>query len=678
MAQHLPLWRPSATRVRDARITDYLRWLERTRGLTFPDYESLWRWSVEDLEAFWESQWTYFGVRSHCPYRRVLQERVMPHARWFEGATLNYAEHALAWASRPDAARRPALVALSETRARIELTWTQLAAQVAALGGTLDQLGIRPGDRVVSYMPNIPEAAAALLASASRGALWSACSPEMGSLGVLERFRQIEPRVLFAVDGYRYAGKAYDRREVVLGLLRGLPSVEVVILVPYLDAQATLDNSALPPARELRLMTLAAALAQSTAPRFEPVPFDHPLWVVYSSGTTGLPKPIVHGHGGTVIETFKGACLHLDVGEEDRFFWYSSTNWIMWNLLISTLLCGATVVQFDGNPGYPDLGTLWRLAQAERVSFFGTSPAFLNLCMKADLAPGAQFDLSALRTLGATGAPLPEEAYRWVYEKVHPDILLANISGGTDPGTSFVGACPTLPVYAGEIQCRGLGVATAAFNAVGQPVLGEVGELVCTAPIPSLPLRFWGDAGDVRYRESYFDTYPGVWHHGDWLKLLQRPESVTAVIYGRSDATVNRHGVRMGTSEFYGVVERFAEVADSLVIDLEYLGRESCLTLFVVLGRDAGPDRTTLYERLRAALRTDLSARHVPDEIHVIPAVPRTLSGKKMEVPVKRILLGKAIEGSANRASMANPDALDWFLAFACARQGGVGPDDGA
>lgn len=690
-----PLWTPSPERVAAAGITRYLAWLKDERGLAFTDYESLWRWSVTDLEAFWKTIWDFGGVIAHQPYRRVLSARTMPGAKWFEGATLNYAEHALAHAR--DRGAEPAIVCQSETRRRVQITWDALAAQVGALTATLRQIGVKPGDRVVSYLPNIPETVSALLATSSLGAIWSSCSPDMGSTGVLDRFRQIDPKVLFAVDGYRYAGKDFDRRSIVRELVRLLPTLEAVIFVPYLDASATLDLTALDSARRVTVMDFAGAVARAIAPAFTPVPFDHPLWVVYSSGTTGMPKPIVHGHGGTVIENLKSQLLHLDLRPGDRFFWFTSTSWIMWNLLVSTLETGCTVLQFDGNPGYPDLTTLWRFTETERANFLGISPAFIGMCLKVGIVPREQFDLAPLRTVGSTGSPLTEEGYRWIYERVHPDVMLASISGGTDPGTAFVTSCPTLPIYAGEMQCRGLGVATYAFNDAGESVMNQVGELVMTEPIPSMPLYFWGDIDGKRYFESYFDTYPNVWRHGDWLKLIPRPESVTGVIFGRSDSTINRYGIRMGTAEIYRVVEAFPEVADSLVIDLEYLGRDSYMALFVVLrepgsnvagvgakgpapdgavageaSRQSGTGGTGVTSELRARLldtiRTQLSARHVPNEVFAIPEVPRTLSGKKLEVPVKKILLGQPVEKSVNRDSMANPESIDWFVAFARGR----------
>lgn len=645
-----PLWTPSPERVRAARVTGFADWLRRERGLAFADYESLWTWSVTDLEGFWRAIWDYFGVQASGACDRMLTETRMPGARWCPGVRLNLVDQVF----RQATPARPAIVFRDEAGARGELGWDELRAQVAAAANALRALGVAPGDRVVAYLPNVPQAVVAFLAAASVGATWSICSPDMGPVAVLDRFRQIEPKVLIACDGYRYGGKAFDRREVVAELRAALPSLAHTVCVPVLDPNASFAG-ALPWSR---------LLARSGALVTEQVPFDHPLWVVYSSGTTGMPKAIVHGHGGIVLATLKDNGLHNDLGPQDRFHWYSSTGWIMWNCQVGGLLLGATICLYDGNPGWPDFGALWRFVAEEKITFFGAGAAFYANCLKAGVAPGRTFDLSALRALGSTGSPLSPEAYRWVYGEVKPDVWLTSISGGTDIAGLFVGGLPTLPVYEGEMQCRALGAKVEAWDESGRPVIDEVGELVCSTPLPSMPLYFWNDADGARYRDSYFDMFPGVWRHGDWIRLVPRPEAVGAVIYGRSDATINRHGIRMGTAELYRAVEALPEVLDALVVDLEYLGQASYMPLFVVLRPGVALD-DALKAKINAEIKRQLSARHVPNEIFAVPEIPRTLSGKKMELPIKKLLLGHPLEKVANRDAMANPASLDWFVEFA-------------
>ncbi|MGH8695284.1 MAG: acetoacetate--CoA ligase, partial [Burkholderiales bacterium] len=630
------LWEPSPARREATGLARYLRWLGEHKGLRFDDYAALWRWSVEHLEDFWASLWEFFDVRAAAPYSRVLDARKMPGAKWFEGARLNYAEHAFRRAS-PD---RPALVVRSESRPPAEVSWAALEREVAAIAAGLREMGVRPGDRVASYMPNIPETISAFLACASLGAVWSSCSPDMGAPTVVDRFKQIEPKVLFAVDGYRYGGKAFDRRPVVAEIAGALPSLERVVFLPYLDPLA--EPEGLPNAVLFeRLVARTAALA------FEQVPFEHPLWVVYSSGTTGLPKAIVHGHGGCLLEHLKTALLQLDLHPGDRYFWVSSTGWIVWNLLVEGLLAGCTLVVFDGNPAAPDAGTVWRLIGETGTAHFGCGAALIGASMKAGVEPARLADLAALQTISVTGSPLTVDGFAWLYEHVKRDLWVASISGGTDIASGLVAGCALAPVRAGEIQCRCLGVAVAAFDEQGGPLVGEVGELVVTAPMPSMPLYFWNDPDGRRYRESYFEMYPGKWRHGDWIRITDRG---ACVIYGRSDTTINRHGIRMGTAEIYRAVEGCPEVTDSLVVDLEYLGRPSHLALFVVLRPGVVLD-DALKARVKASIRTLASARHVPDELYAIDEVPRTLTGKKLELPVRKLLLGAPLE------KVASPDA---------------------
>jgi acetoacetyl-CoA synthetase len=647
------LWEPSAAFREASSMTDYLRWLERERGLRFDDFAALWRWSVDDLEGFWSSIVEYYDIPLRGAWDRVLGDRTMPGARWFAGAELNYAE-AILRRITPD---RPALLFASEREPLRELSGPDFHAAVAAVAAGLRRLGVRRGDRVAAVIPNIPEAVIAMVACASLGAIWASCSPDFGTRSLVDRFAQIEPSVLIAVDGYTYGGKPFDRRGVLDELRAALPSVDQTVLIPYLDPAAPTDGPG--------TMGWADLVAGPPEPlTFEPVPFDHPLWVLYSSGTTGLPKAIVHGHGGVVLEHAKAVGLMFDVRDGDRMSWYTTTGWMMWNFLVGSMLVGGVPVLYDGSPGYPNLDVLWDLAARARVSLFGTSAAYLAACMKAGIRPGATHDLSQLEAIGSTGSPLAVEVFGWVYDAVKPDVWLASMSGGTDVVSAFVGGCPLLPVHAGELQTRSLGARVESFDEAGRSVVGRTGELVLTAPLPSMPIFFWNDPDGSRYRESYFEMYPGVWRHGDWIRITERG---SAVIEGRSDSTLNRQGIRFGTSELYGLVERLPEVTDSLVIGLEQPDGGYWMPLFVVLAEGIELD-DALKSRINSAIRAALSARHIPDEIVAAPAIPRTLTGKKMEVPVKRLFLGRSIHEVAAAGATADPATLDWFAAFATER----------
>ncbi len=650
------LWTPPADARERTRLGDFMRFLERTRGLRFADYNELYRWSVSDLGAFWQAVWDYFEILSDVPPTDILTEEALPGARWFLGSRLNYAEHVLRMPGLADDA--PAVLAYSQSRPPITLTAAQLREEVRLVRAGLRRLGVGAGHRVAAYAPNIPETYVVMLAAASLGAVFSSCAPEFGTRSVVDRWQQIEPTVLFAVDGYRYGDKAVSRATEVEQIRAALPSLTDVISLSYLDSDAA------PPEGAISWETLAAPTVEKL--EFDRVPFDHPLYVLYSSGTTGLPKPIVHGHGGILLEHLKALALQNDLGPGDRFFWFSTTGWMMWNFLASAPAVGAAAVMSDGNPAHPDLGTLWRLAEEAGMTYFGTSAPFLLACRKEGLEPGQLADLSRLKGIGSTGAPLPVEGFHYVYSSISETAQLHSISGGTDVCTAFVGAAPLVPVRAGEISCRYLGAAVEAYNASGKPVVGELGELVVTAPMPSMPVGFWNDPSGDRYREAYFDVFPGVWRHGDWITIN---EDGSCVITGRSDATLNRGGVRLGTSEFYSVVEGLDEVIDSLVVHLEDAdGGPGELLLFVVLAEGVELD-DALRARIAATLRGSLSPRHVPDQIYAVRAVPRTLSGKKLEVPVKRILTGTPATQAAAAGALSNPESLGAFEELAAARR---------
>jgi acetoacetyl-CoA synthetase len=647
------LWEPSAEQIEHATITRFGRWVAETRGVDVADdYHALWRWSVEDVDAFWAAIWEFFDVQSETGYERVLGKREMPGAEWFPGATVSYARHIFRGRDDGDVAIRHA----SELRELGEWTWGDLRRTTAEIAAGLRSLGVEKGDRVVAYIPNIPEAVAALLACASIGATWSSCSPDFGARSVVDRFAQIEPKVLIAVDGYRYGGKDFDRMDVVARLQGEMPSLQNTVVLPYLSPEPDLGRIG----HAMTWNELAAA-GEGAELTFEELPFDHPLWVLYSSGTTGMPKPIVHSQGGILLEHLKKMHLHVDAQEGDRIFWFTTTGWMMWNFVVGCLLTPASIVLYDGNPGAPDMGVLWDLAEKAGITCFGTSAAYVAACMKAGIEPGEGRDLSALRSVGSTGSPLSPEGFQWVYDRLGSETWLFSTSGGTDMCTAFVGGVPTLPVYLGELQARSLGASIESWDEEGKPHIGEVGELVITEPMPSMPIFFWGDEDGSRLRESYFDMYPGVWRHGDWIEITERE---TAIITGRSDSTINRGGIRMGTAEIYRCVLALDEITDALVVDVPREGTDGWMPLFVVLREGAELD-DDLVKAIRTRIREDCSPRHVPNEVHVIDEVPRTLSGKVLEVPVKRILMGHDPDKAASRDSLANPAALDYFADFA-------------
>jgi acetoacetyl-CoA synthetase len=644
------LWTPSPERVAASPITAYTTWLARERGVAFASYEELWRWSTSEIEQFWASLWAYFDIDSDRPYDRVLDRRVMPGAHWFAGSRVNFTEHVLRRVSAEH--DRPAVYFQSEGGAPETLSWTELGEQVRSLATGLRRLGVTPGDRVVSYLPNVPQAVIAMLATAAIGAVWCSAPSEFGAKTVLERFQQIEPAVVFVGDGYRFGGRTYSRIEEAERIVGGLDSLRHVVWVPLLDAEPCPLPDALP---------WSSVLAPTAVFEFERVDHDHPLWILFSSGTTGLPKAIVHSHVGALLEMLKLTHLQCGLGADSTTFIYTTTGWVLWNILVGALLTGSSVVLYNGSPVHPSPDALWQLAEDTGTTCFGASSAYLQTIEKSGLRPGREVPLTRLTSLFLSGSPTAPQTYDWALRSIKPDLWINSLSGGTEICSAFVGGVETLPVFAGEMQARMLGMDVHAFREDGSEVLGDVGELVCTQPFPSMPIRFWNDEGDRRYRETYFDMFPGVWRHGDFLKINDRGG---CYIYGRSDATLNRHGVRIGTAEVYRAVERIDEVTDSLVVCLDLPGGGQFMPLFVQLRPGAVLDEA-LRTRIASCLRDDYSPRHVPDQIHQVDQIPYTLTGKKMEIPVRRILMGWPPEKAASVDAMRNPESIDYFRDFA-------------
>ena len=644
------LWQPSPARIESAEMRKFMRWLERERGLRFVDYTALWQWSVDELEAFWEAIWKYFEIKSSAPYDRVLSAPVMPGARWFEGSQLNFAEHVM----RHSRGAAPAIFFASEQTPLTTISWDELGDKVARVAHALRTQGVMPGDRVVAFMPNIPETMVAFLAAASIGAVWSSCSTDFGSASVLDRFRQIEPKVIFIVDGYRYGSKPFDRRAEARTIIEALPTIEHVFYLPYLDAEAA------PPVANVHHWHDVIDGGPTPALEFAQVPFDHPLWIVYSSGTTGLPKAIVHGHGGIVVELHKMLVLQCNLGSRARMFFYTTSGWIMWNILMASLLVGASPVIYDGHPGAPEVDVLWRIAAETKATIFGASPTYISLMMKEGVVPKDLYDYGALQGILLTGSPATPESMQWLYQNVRDDLWVTSQSGGTDIASGFVSGSCMLPVYAGEIQARALAVDVHAYNDAGEPVIDEVGELVVRNPMPSMPLYFWNDEGGARYHDSYFDTFPGVWRHGDFFQVNARGG---CFIKGRSDSTLNRYGVRIGTAEIYRAIEALDAIDDSLVVNLDLPGGRFFMPLFVNLA-DGFELNGELIDAIAQTLKTQCSPRHVPDQVYAVDEIPYTLTGKKLEVPVRKILMGFDLAKSVSRDAMMNPRSIEYFIAF--------------
>jgi acetoacetyl-CoA synthetase len=640
------LWQASPEFIENSNLKKYEKWLATTKGLHFDNYEALWAWSTENIEAFWESIWQYFDIIHHSPYQQVLSNATMPGATWFEGATLNYAEHIF----RHKSLERSALIFQNEEQ-RLHISWQSLERRVKAVQQYLIREGIGQGDCVAAYLPNIPDAIVCFLAVNSLGAIWSCCSPDFGVHTVIDRFSQIEPKLLIAADGYKYNGKPYSKLTEIEAIRSNIPSIEACVFIAYLDKDSYLENS-------ITVKEIYNTVSDYKSLSFTAVPFSHPIWVLYSSGTTGRPKAITHSHGGVLLEHLKYMAFHNDVHAGEHFFWFTTTGWMMWNFLQASLLVGATPVLFDGSPAYPSINALWQLAQDLPIHHFGTSAPYLTTCMKLDLPLQTTFNLSALRSIGSTGAPLPPEAFSWIYKNIKEDLWLCSMSGGTDVCTAFVGGVPNKPVYKGAIQARALGCALHGYDENGDKIKNSLGEMVIEKPMPSMPIYFWNDTNNQRYLASYFENFPGKWRHGDWIKLF---DNGSLIIHGRSDATLNRKGIRIGTAEIYNVLEGIPELKDSMILNLEQEGGKDIMPLFVVLAEDASLDEA-LKNKIKTALRQQCSPRHVPDKIFIAPDIPYTLSGKKMEVPVKKILMG--MNSNVNKDAIRNPEAMDFFLGF--------------
>ncbi|SFB06361.1 acetoacetyl-CoA synthetase [Lentibacillus halodurans] len=644
------LWEPDEKRKQQSNIYDYMKWLKEHKNLHFDDYHSLWKWSVNELEEFWASIWDYFDIQAKHPYKTVLTSYQMPRAKWFPEATINYTEHIF----RDRDEHQPAIIHASELRQTQEVTWKELYRDTAALQQTFQNLGVTKGDRVVAYVANIYESIVAFLASASLGAIWSSASPDFGTQSVIDRFKQIEPKVMVTVDGYRYGGKDFDRTSVVENIQSELPTLEATIVIPYLNKN--------PEVSRLKNVSLwNDALAKPGILTYEHVAFNDPLWVLFSSGTTGKPKPIVQSQGGILLEHLKALTFHADLRKDNRFFWFTTTGWMMWNFLVGGLLTGSTIILYDGNPGYPDKRMLWKFAEDTKMTTFGTSASFITGCMKDDLNPGEEFDLSHLESISSTGSPLPPEGFQWCYDHVKEDLWIASASGGTDVCTAFILGSPILSVYAGELQCRGLGAKIESFDNDAKPQIEKVGELVLTEPFPSMPIYFWNDEDGSRLHDSYFDVFPGIWRHGDYLKITERH---TCVIYGRSDATINRGGIRIGTSEIYRAVDHVSEVRDSLIVDIPKGDGDSYTPLFVLM-KDGEELTDDVKKTIKNQIRIHCSPRHVPSGIYEAPDLPKTLNGKKLEIPIKKILMGKSVDEVVNKGSLSNHDSLNYFVRFA-------------